>query len=77
MLSVEVTECKPLSERIKNVEANYIMQSGRWILSAYQFSGKWNDENNAVRRNLERARVFGTVIFGQYRILSPLFLLLI
>ena len=25
----------------------------------------------------ERARVFGTVIFGQYRILSPLFLLLI
>lgn len=26
---------------------------------------------------LERARVFGTVIFGQYRILSPLFLLLI
>lgn len=81
MLSVEVTECKPLSERIKNVEANCIMQSGRWILSAYQFSGKWNDENNAVKRNLnawvERARVFGTVIFGQYRILSPLFLLLI
>lgn len=27
--------------------------------------------------NGERARVFGTVIFGQYRILSPLFLLLI
>lgn len=26
---------------------------------------------------IERARVFGTVIFGQYRILSPLFLLLI
>ena len=26
---------------------------------------------------VERARVFGTVIFGQYRILSPLFLLLI
>ena len=52
MLSVEATECKPLSERIKNVEANYIMQSGRWILSAYQFSGKWDNENNAVRRNL-------------------------
>ena len=52
MLSVGVTECKPLSERIKNVEANYIMQSGRWILSAYQFSGKWDNENNAVRRNL-------------------------
>lgn len=52
MLSVEVTECKPLSERIKNVEANCIMQSGRWILSAYQFSGKRDDENNAVRRNL-------------------------
>lgn len=51
MLSVEATECKPLSERIKNVEANYIMQSGRWILSAYQFSGKWDNENNAVRRN--------------------------
>ena len=56
MLSVEVTEYKPLSERIKNVEANCIMQSGRWILSAYQFSGKWNNENNAVRRNLN-ARV--------------------
>lgn len=67
MLSVEATECKPLSERIKNVEANCIMQSNRWILSVYQFSGKWD----------ERARVFGTVIFGQYRILSPLFLLLI
>ena len=53
MLSVEATECKPLSERIKNVEANYIMQSGRWILSAYQFSGKWDNENNAVRRNLD------------------------
>ena len=52
MLSVEATECKPLSERIKNVEANYIMQSGRWILSAYQFSGKCDNENNAVRRNL-------------------------
>lgn len=52
LLSVGVTECKPLSERIKNVEANCIMQSGRWILSAYQFSGKWNNENNAVRRNL-------------------------
>lgn len=52
MLSVEATECRPLSERIKNVEANYIMQSGRWILSAYQFSGKWDNENNAVRRNL-------------------------
>ena len=52
MLSVEVTECKPLSERIKNVEANYIMQSGKWILSAYQFSRKWDNENNAIRRNL-------------------------
>lgn len=52
MLSVEVTECKPLSERKKNVEVNYIMKSGKWILSAYQFSGKRDDENNAVRRNL-------------------------
>ena len=52
MLSVEVTECKPLSERIKNVEANCIMQSGKWILSAYQFSRKWDNENNAIRRNL-------------------------
>ena len=52
MLSVEATKCKPLSERIKNVEANCIVQSGRWILSAYQFSGKRDDENNAVRRNL-------------------------
>lgn len=52
LLSVEVTECKPLSERIKNVEANYIMQSGKWILSAYQFSRKWDNENNAIRRNL-------------------------
>lgn len=52
MLSVGVTECKPLSERIKNVEANYIMQSGKWILSAYQFSRKWDNENNAIRRNL-------------------------
>lgn len=31
----------------------------------------------ALRNLTERARVFGTVIFGQYRILSPLFLLLI
>ena len=52
MLSVEATKCKPLSERIKNVEANCIVQSGRWILSAYQFSGKWDNENNAIRRNL-------------------------
>lgn len=52
MLSVEVTECKPLSERKKNVEVNCIMQSGKWILSAYQFSGKWDNENNAIRRNL-------------------------
>ena len=52
MLSVEVTECKPLSERKKNVEVNYIMKSGKWILSAYQFSGKWDNENNAIRRNL-------------------------
>lgn len=52
MLSVEVTECKPLSERKKNVEVNYIMKSGKWISSAYQFSGKWDNENNAIRRNL-------------------------
>lgn len=52
MLSVEATECKPLSERIKNVEANCVAQSGRWILLAYKFSGKREDENNAVRRNL-------------------------
>lgn len=38
---------------IKNVEANCAAQSGRWILSAYQFSGKRDDENNAVRRNLD------------------------
>nr|DAK27441.1 MAG TPA: hypothetical protein [Caudoviricetes sp.] len=28
------------------------MQSGKWILSAYQFSRKWDNENNAIRRNL-------------------------
>ena len=54
MLSVEVAEYKPLSERmkIKNVEANYIARNGRRVLSAHQFSGKRDDENNAVRRNL-------------------------
>lgn len=54
MLSVEVTGYKPLSERTKtkNVEANYIAEIGRRILSTHQFSGKRDDENNAVRRNL-------------------------
>lgn len=51
--------------------------SGDGIYAEYTYNGDKQELYEDVYGKLERARVFGTVIFGQYRILSPLFLLLI